>query len=156
MGASEQHRFVEAARNARTDGGVETAANMLSGLAMFDILPALATLDHFSRDRVLGRASSALSPTSGRRPSVPGGAIEAGQFAGGLGWLFTMNAAAIQALDEVAAVTSAVAASLRAASTSKMGRSNSPLRKWAEPTGHRQWRFLAARSGSRSLTRIRM
>jgi hypothetical protein len=34
MGASDQHRFVEAARNARTDGGVETAANMLSGLAM--------------------------------------------------------------------------------------------------------------------------
>jgi uncharacterized protein DUF4329 len=136
MGASEQHRFVEAARNARTDGGVDTAANMLSGLAMFDILPALATLDHFSRDRVLGRARSALSPgavervqfaaavvTSWKLPrppaSLPKDQVEdARQFLvrrlkpansqAGLAGYATMNAAAVQALDEVAAVTTAV------------------------------------------------
>lgn len=136
MGASEQQRFVEAARNARTDGGVDTAANMLSGLAMFDILPALATLDHFSRDRVLGRARSALSPgavervqfaaavvTSLKLPtppaSLPKDQVEdARQFLltrlkpansqAGLAGYATMNAAAVQALDEVAAVTTAV------------------------------------------------
>jgi hypothetical protein len=67
MGASEQHRFVENARNARTDGGIETAAHMLSGLAMFDILPALASLDRFTRDRVLGAARTALAPGAFQR-----------------------------------------------------------------------------------------
>ena len=67
MGATEQNRFVEAARNARSDGGVETAAHMLSGLAMFDILPALAALDRYSRDRVLGLARTALAPGAFQR-----------------------------------------------------------------------------------------
>jgi hypothetical protein len=136
MGASEQHRFVEAARNARTDGGVETAAHMLSGLAMFDILPALATLDHFSRDRVLGRARSALAPgaiervqfaavvvTTLKLPKPPAslpndqvedarrylvGRLKPANSQAGFASYSSMNAAAIQALDEVAALTSAV------------------------------------------------
>jgi Domain of unknown function (DUF4329) len=136
MGASEQQRFVEAARNARTDGGVDTAAHMLSGLAMFDILPALGSLDHFSRDRVLGRARSVLAPGAFQRiqfaaavvatlkiPTAPAslphdqvedarrylvGRLKPANSQAGFASYSSMNAAAIQALDEVAVLTSAV------------------------------------------------
>jgi uncharacterized protein DUF4329 len=136
MGASEQSRFVENARNARTGGGVETAAHMLSGLAMFDILPALASLDRFTRERVLGMARTALSPgalqrvqfaatvvTTSKVPTPPAGLpddqvddaclylvgrLKPANSQAGLAGYATMNAAAIRALDEVANLTSAV------------------------------------------------
>jgi hypothetical protein len=136
MGASEQQIFVEAARNARTDGGVDTAAHMLSGLAMFDILPALASLDRFSRDRVLGRARSALAPGAFQRIQFAAavvatlkiptastflpndqvedarlylvGRLKPANSQADFASYSSMNAAAIQALDEVAALTSAV------------------------------------------------
>jgi hypothetical protein len=71
MGAADRNSFIEAARNARSDGGVETAAHRSSGLAMFDILPALASLDRFSRDRV---------PVVARR-ALAAGALERVQYA---------------------------------------------------------------------------
>lgn len=135
MGASEQLRFVENARNARTDGGVETAAHMLSGLAMFDILPALASLDGFTRDRVLGKARTALAAGSFQRiqfaatvvttlrvPTPPAGLpddqvddacrylvgrLKPANSQAGLTSYSSMDAAAIQALDEIARLTSA-------------------------------------------------
>lgn len=136
MGAPEQSRFVEAARNARSDGGVETAAHMLSGLAMFDILPALAVLDRFSRDRVMAIARTALAPGAFQRvqfaatvvstlrmPTPPAGLpddqvdaaclylvarLKPGNSQAGLASFSTMNAAAVWAIDEVVALTSAV------------------------------------------------
>lgn len=136
MGTPDQNRFVEAARNARSDGGVETAAHMLSGLAMFDILPALAILDRFSRDRVMAIARSALAPGAFQRvqfaatvvstlsmPTPPAGLpddqvdaaclylvarLKPGNSQAGLASFPTMNAAAIRAIDEVTALTSAV------------------------------------------------
>jgi len=60
MAALDQRRFVEAAAMHGPTGGVDTAALMLSGLAMFGILPALVALDRYSRDRVLGDALRSL------------------------------------------------------------------------------------------------
>lgn len=135
MGASDQYRFVEAARNARTDGGIEAAAHMLSGLAMFDILPALASLDRYSRDRVLGIARAALAPGAFQRvqfaatvvtslkvrtppASLPDqvddarrylvGRLKPANSQAGFASYASMNAAAFKALDEVATLTAAV------------------------------------------------
>jgi hypothetical protein len=136
MGVAEQNRFVDAARNARTDGGVETAAHMLSGLAMFDMLPALAALDRFSRDRVLEIARRALALGAFQRvefaayvvmnvkmpalqPDLPKDQVDdarrylmarlmPGKSKAGFASYSSMNAAGIQAIDEVMVVTQAI------------------------------------------------
>jgi hypothetical protein len=110
--------------------------NGVSGLAMFDILPALATLDHFSRDRVLGRARSALSP----------GAAERVRFAAAFVTTLRMpRSPAALPNDQVEDARRFLVSRLK------------PANKWAGQTGHRpRLRFHAARSGSRSITRIRM
>jgi hypothetical protein len=60
MGAIERNGFTEAVRMARSDGNWAAPANALSGLAMFDMLPALAAIDPPARDRVLTASRSAL------------------------------------------------------------------------------------------------
>jgi hypothetical protein len=60
MGLIDRNEFSEAVRVARSDGNWGAPANVLSGLAMFDILPALAAVDEPARQRVLQAGRTAL------------------------------------------------------------------------------------------------
>jgi hypothetical protein len=69
----------------------------------------------------------------------------------------TMNAAAIQALDDVAAVTSAVGREFAGSICKQNGAFKfTPPQMGGADCHHPQLRFHAARSGSRSITRILM
>jgi hypothetical protein len=61
MGAIDQHRFLEAVRVGRGDGNWSATARALGGLAMFDILPALARVDEETRDQILRAGKGVLA-----------------------------------------------------------------------------------------------
>lgn len=61
MGAIDQHRFLEAVRVGRGDGNWSATARALGGLAMFDILPALAQVDEETRQQILRAGRGALA-----------------------------------------------------------------------------------------------
>jgi len=60
MGANDQHRFLETVRVGRGDGNWSATARALGGLAMFDILPALAQVDEETREQILLAGRGAL------------------------------------------------------------------------------------------------
>jgi hypothetical protein len=136
MGAIDQHRFLEAVRVGRGDGNWSAIARALGGLAMFDILPALARVDEETREQILraGRGVLALraferiefakTVISTQRMVPPPSELHEDQVNDARRYLLTalksapsqanvasfssMDAAAIRAIDEIDTLTKAI------------------------------------------------
>jgi Domain of unknown function (DUF4329) len=136
MGAIDQHRFLEAVRAGRGDGNWSATARALGGLAMFDILPALAQVDEETREQILraGRGALALgafqriefaktvistqmmvSPPSALHEDQVNdvrryllAALKPATSQASLSGFSSMDAAAIRAIDEIDTLTKAI------------------------------------------------